>query len=142
MTTRPPRAVLDTNIVVSALVFASGQPAALRIAWQTAKFQPLLSKVTATELLRVLAYPKFRLSAEERDDLVGDYLPYCSTVRMPARLPRIPRCRDPFDAPFLHFALVGRADYLVTGDRDLHILAPAFSVPIVSADSFLTIVGR
>jgi putative PIN family toxin of toxin-antitoxin system len=136
--TRPIRAVLDTNPVVSALVFSSGRLAVLRAAWQEESFTPLLSKATATELLRVLAYPKFKLSADERDDLIADYLPYCLTVRVSAQRGRIPPCRDPFDAPFLHLALAGKAHYLVTGDRDLLALAPEFAVPIVTADAFLS----
>lgn len=137
--TRPLRAVLDTNLVGSALVFSTGRLAALRAAWQGVRLQPLASKASATELLRVLAYPKFKLSPDEREDLIGDYLPYCVTVRIPAKPPAIPKCRDRFDAPFLHLALVGKASYLVTGDRDLLALAPAFSVPILTASSFLSI---
>ena len=132
-----PRVVLDTNVVLSALVFAQGRLAALRHAWHHARCQPLLSQVTAAELMRALAYPKFRRSAEEQQELLADYLPYCATVRMPARAPRTPRCRDPFDVPFLQLAVTGKADYLVTGDRDLLALAGEFSCPIVTADHFL-----
>ncbi|MEA5452385.1 putative toxin-antitoxin system toxin component, PIN family [Leptolyngbya sp. CCNP1308] len=38
---------------------------------------------------------------------------------MPPELPAVQDCRDPLDVPFLQLAVVGRADYLVTGDRDL-----------------------
>jgi putative PIN family toxin of toxin-antitoxin system len=138
--TRPVRVVLDTNLILSALVFSSGRLAAIRVAWQEARFQPLVSKASATELLRVLAYPKFKLSPGEREDLIGDYLPYCVAVRTPAKPPAVPQCRDPFDAPFLHLALVGKAEYLVTGDRDLLSLVPKFLVPIVTADAFLSII--
>ncbi|MEM9093112.1 MAG: hypothetical protein AAGC93_30840 [Cyanobacteria bacterium P01_F01_bin.53] len=56
-------------------------------------------------------------------------------------LPMIPDCRDPFDALFLHFALVGRADYLTTDDRDLLAVAAPFSCPIVTAAQFIKIVN-
>jgi uncharacterized protein len=56
------RAVLDTNVLVSALVFRQGIMATLREAWQAQRLTPLVSRVTATELIRVLAYPKFRLT--------------------------------------------------------------------------------
>jgi predicted nucleic acid-binding protein len=49
--------VLDTNLVRSALVFGGGALGALRCAWRQAHFQPLVSRPTATELLRALAYP-------------------------------------------------------------------------------------
>lgn len=135
-----PRAVLDTNVVVSALVFG-GAAATLRLAWQGDRCTPLVSKATVTELIRVLAYPKFQLTASEREELLGDYLPFCDTVLMPDTLPAIPDCRDPFDAPFLHLALAGRADYLITGDRDLLAVATSFACPIVTATQFLNIIN-
>ena len=67
----PPRVVLDTNVALSALMFPGGPAARVRRGWQTCRFVPLVSSVTATELVRVLAYPKFRLSAAERDELLG-----------------------------------------------------------------------
>ena len=133
------RAVIDTNILVSALVFSSGTLSRCRQLWQDEAFKPLVSKPTVTELIRVLAYPKFKLTAIERDDLLADYLPFCETVQMPTELPQIPPCRDPYDEPFLHLAIVGKADYLVTGDRDLLTLADVFDCPIVTADYFLGI---
>ena len=134
---RPPRVVIDTNLVLSALVFGQGRLTPLRHAWQGAHCQPLVSNVTVTELLRVLAYPKFKLSAADQQELVADYLPYCTTVRMPARLPATPACRDPFDVPFLQLAVTGEADCLVTGDQDLLSLAGQFSCPIITADQFM-----
>ena len=136
-TPTPPRAVLDTNLVVSALVFSGGALVALRRRWQGQRFTPLVSKATAGELIRVLAYPKFRLSKEEREDLLSDYLPFCESVQMPSPPPPTPPCRDPFDVPFLELALAGRAEFLVTGDQDLLSLASEFPCPIVKADSFL-----
>ena len=118
----PPSAVLDTNVVLSALVFREGRVATLRAAWQSERFQPLVAKSTVEELLRALAYPKFRLSVEDRQDLLADFLPWCRVVAMPSRLPRLPPCRDPNDLPFLQLAAAGKASYLVSGDRDLLVL--------------------
>ena len=133
----PPRVVLDTNLVLSALVFSQGRLGPLRRAWQAGLCTPLVSAITAAELLRVLQYPKFKLTPSEREDLLSDYLPYCRAVAIPARLPRMAQCRDPFDQPFLELATVGRADFLVSGDRDLLALAPTFSRPIVTAAALL-----
>lgn len=137
-----PRVVLDTNVALSALVFAHGRLGALRQAWHAASCRPLLSQATAAELMRALGYPKFKLSAEEQQELLADYLPYCTTVRMPARPPRTPPCRDPFDVPFLQLAVAGKAEYLVTGDRDLLSLAGRFTCPIVTADQFLSALAK
>ncbi len=132
------RVVLDTNLVLSALLFG-GSTAKLRLAWQDDQFIPLAAKATITELIRVLAYPKFQLTTAEQEDLLSDYLPFCETVLIPDVLPAIPDCRDPLDVPFLVLALVSRADYLVTGDRDLLCLANQFPCPIVQAAQFFAI---
>ncbi|THF63394.1 putative toxin-antitoxin system toxin component, PIN family [Pseudothauera rhizosphaerae] len=133
----PPRVVLDTNLALSALVFANGRLSALRRAWQNGRFLPLVSRATTAELMRVLAYPKFRLTADEQRDLLADYLPWCETLRIPEPPPPVPPCRDPFDEPFLLLALAGWADFLVTGDRDLLALDGTLPCPIHNADTFL-----
>lgn len=128
----PLRVVLDTNILVSALLFRQGSLHWIRHAWHSGAIAPLVSRATTAELLRVLQYPKFRLIAEDREHLLGDYLPYCEVVDA-TRVKGIPQCRDPFDRPFLALALAGRADVLVTGDRDLLTIGQRFPVPIVTA---------
>jgi putative PIN family toxin of toxin-antitoxin system len=128
----PPRLVLDTSVLLSALLFRSASMTWLRTAWQSETILPLASRDTVSELLRVLGYPKFGLTAPDRDDLLADYLPWCETVTIPTPPPTVPDCRDPFDQPFLLLALAGRADALVTGDRDLLALADAFPVPILT----------
>ena len=133
----PPRVVLDTNLVLSALVFGGPSTAVLRRGWQGEQFIPLVSRTTAGELIRVLAYPKFALTTEEQEDLLSDYLPFCETVKVPDPPPATPVCRDPFDVAFLELAVAGRADFLVTGDRDLLSLSTELSCPSVRADRFL-----
>jgi putative PIN family toxin of toxin-antitoxin system len=133
---------LDTNLVLSALVFGGNTPAALRRAWQEKCFQPLVSKATVTELIRVLAYPTIRLDADDREQLLADYLPYCRVVRVPTRMNGLPICRDPFDQPFLELAVAGHADYLVSGDKeDLLVISDRFPCPIITATEFLTQLG-
>ena len=132
----PPRVVLDTNVVLSALLFA-GSAGRLREAWQRQQFQPLTSAATASELIRVLAYPKFRLSADEQHELLADYLPYAATVRIPQPPPAVPACRDPFDLPFLQLAAAGKASVLVTGDQDLLVLASQCRFAILTPSAFL-----
>ena len=130
------RAVLDTSVLVSALLFHAGSLAWLRNAWRSGRILPLASRATAAELIRVLAYPKFALTASEQRDLLDDYLPFCETVTVPDPPPAAPDCRDPFDLPFLELALAGRADALVTGDADLLALGDSFAVPIHSPSAF------
>ena len=127
---RRPRVVLDTNVLVSALVLR-GEPSWLREAWQAGRLRPLASRATASELIRVLGYPKFRLSPNEREALLADYLPWCESVVGQTVVP-IPECRDVDDRIFLQLAATARADALISGDRDLLELAPGFSIPILS----------
>ena len=135
---RPPLVVIDTNLVLSALVFSGSQLQTLRHAWQSGQCTPIVCKYTASELIRVLAYPKFKLTATDQHELLNDYLPYCETVTLPGKAPKTIRCRDVNDIPFLHLAVAGKADFLISGDEDLLILAGDFACPIVTAQEFTT----
>lgn len=133
-----PRVVLDTNIVLSALLFSGGRVAWLRYAWQGRQMQPLVCKATASELLRVLTYPKFKLTEAEQQDLLADFLPYTDAVSLPDPWPDLPLCRDEHDQVFLALAVAGKADFLVTGDADLLALRESFSGLIMTVDEFRT----
>ena len=137
------RVALDTNVVLSALVFGGGLAGRLRIGWQQGTFLPLASTATVQELVRVLAYPKFRLTKLAQDELLADYLPHTQTVRIPQPPPAVPKCRDPLDLPFMHVAVAGKAKVLVSGDRDLLALAKEFerasACPIVNLDTFFRV---
>jgi len=133
----PPRVVLDTNVVLSALLFGSGPAARVRAGWQAGLFIPMASRPTAHELVRLLAYPKFKLSAAEQHELLADVMPWMQVVRVPVPPPTVPACRDPHDLPFLQLAVAGKAKALVSGDRDLLSLSGARAVcPLLSVEAF------
>jgi putative PIN family toxin of toxin-antitoxin system len=121
------KVVLDTNIVLSALVFGGKTPGRLRHAWQQGALVPLVCTATARELVRVLAYPKFRLSSQDQEELLADYLPYTETIQIPHPPPRVPDRRDPMDLVFMQLAVAGLAKVLVSGDQDLLVLAGEFA---------------
>ena len=98
------RAVLDTNIAVSALLFDY-----------------------------VLTGP---ISAVAGGQYLADYLPYCTTARLPRKTPKIPACRDSGDLPFLQLAAHAGAAFLVTGDRDLLDVRGKMHFAIVTAEAF------
>ena len=115
----PPRVVLDTNVVLSALVFRSGQAARLRALWQQEALLPIVNRETAAELLRVLAYPKFKLGASEREELLADYLPYAEVwAGADASAPDAPVCRDPADQMFIDLAHSANAQNPGCASRD------------------------
>ena len=132
----PARWVLDTNVILSALLFPSGRLTWLRDAWRSGTVVPLASRETTTELIRVLHYPRFGLTTSQREDLLADYLPHCESVTVSGPV-TIPQCRDPFDRPFLELAVTAQADALVTGDKDLVALAEALPIPILSPTTAL-----
>lgn len=93
---------------------------------------PLVSRHTVEELIRALAYPKFRLEPEDVESLLAEYLPFTETVEAwVVSAADVPACRDPDDREFLALASAGGADLLVTGDGDLLELAGQVSFRIV-----------
>ncbi|MDX1607002.1 MAG: putative toxin-antitoxin system toxin component, PIN family [Candidatus Competibacterales bacterium] len=111
-----PRVVLDTNCLISALLFSTGQLAWLREGWQAGRFIPLVSRDTVSELVRVLAYPKFRLDATDQESLLADFLPFAETVVIERPPENLPEPSDPDDRMFLELAVAAEADALVSGD--------------------------
>lgn len=97
---------------------------------------PLVCRDTVTELVRVLAYPKFRLTAEEREELLGDYLPFAETVAWNGPVDT-PDCPDPHDRVFRELAQVAAADMLISGDSDLLSLRSVAPVRILTLAEFL-----
>ena len=138
MTTKAPtRVVLGTNVVLSALLFGGGPSARVRAGWQSGRIVPLASRDTARELVRVLGYPKFGLSADWQEQLLADFMPWVEVVRILDPPPPAPACRDRFDLPFLQLAIAGRARALVSGDRDLLALANSPGLcPVLGIDAF------
>ena len=131
-----PRVVLDTNCLISALLFSRGRFAWLRDAWQSRRFVTLASHHTVSELMRVLAYPKFKLTRYEQETLLGEFLPYVETVRIASNADGLPEIRDSDDIIFLVLAAVGLAEALVTGDGDILAVREQFHVPILTIAEF------
>jgi len=130
------RVVLDTNVVLSALLFSRGHLCWLRDAWHAHQFIPLISQATTQELIRVLSYPKFKLSSTDIQTLLGDYLPCCETVTDLNNPGKLPDCRDPQDQKFLQLAAAADARILVTGDRALLELDPKTRFAIATPAQF------
>ena len=115
----PFRVVLDTNVLVSSLLFTSEKWSWLRNGWSWGRIVPLVCKTTTVELIRVLNYPKFRLSHAEQQIILETFLPFVETHPDPPPAPALPACRDPKDQIFLELASSTTVDYLISGDADL-----------------------
>jgi putative PIN family toxin of toxin-antitoxin system len=129
------RAVLDTNAVVSALIFkASAFP--LVTAWQQQRFRLLVSPALLEDCIRVFHYPKFRLSEGEIKRLLyHEMVPFITPVKV-SRTPRV-ILADPSDDHILACAVAGNADIIVSGDRHLLDLGQYRAIPIVPIADFL-----
>jgi putative PIN family toxin of toxin-antitoxin system len=134
------RLVLDTNVVISAVLSPLGKPYAC-LRWALDNATLMVSRELLEELETRLARPKFDryLDASKRRAVVADLA--LSAVQVELR-GTVKVCRDPDDDKVLEIAVVGRADCLVTGDQDLLMLDPFQGIPILTPAGFLAIVAQ
>ena len=129
------RVVLDTNVLVSGLLFG-GTPGKLLDLWKTGTIRLTMSREMLDEFLRVLAYPKLRLSEEEIHYLLYvEVLPHVEMVQGRPGAILIPT--DPSDDMFLHCAVAAGAKYIISGDRHLLQLKSYKRIKILSPAEFL-----
>ena len=128
------KVVIDTNVLVSALLF-NGTPGELVTLWKEKRIQPLCSKSIIDEYLRVLAYPKFKLTDIEIDYLLTvEILPWFEPVNVPKGESYVKN--DPQDDIFIWCAVEGKAHALISGDNHLLELKKT-PVPVLSVTGFL-----
>ncbi|MFP4104017.1 putative toxin-antitoxin system toxin component, PIN family [Coleofasciculus sp.] len=129
------RFVIDTNVLISALLFKSSVPfRAIALAEKQGII--LYSESTLRELERVLNRSKFDkyLSQEERQVFL---LKFISSSQFVNTTETITVCRDEKDNNFLELAVSGNANILITGDLDLLVLSPFQSIEILTPDKFV-----
>ena len=131
------RVILDTNVLLSRLLLPDSTTArAVRRLLDCA--QPIVSEETLTELADTLSRPKFDpyVSRPDRQRFfelyarVAEWVPGTSTIR---------RCRDPKDDKFLELAVDGKADWIITGDKDLLDLSPFQSASLLTPSAALAL---
>jgi len=129
------RVVLDTNVLISALLFRGGL-SKIRDLWKTGKIIPVLSRETFEEFKRVLEYPKFRLSKDEIRAIIEDeVLPYFEVVEVTRKVTGV--CKDPDDDKFLACAVSAGVKIIVSGDPHLLNLSRYGRVRIIRGDDLL-----
>ena len=136
------RLVIDTNILISALLAATSLPAQLVVLWRAGRFDLLTSAEQLDELMRVTRYPKIRerLAPAIAGRLVNDLRALAITLD---KLPVVEVSADPDDNYLLALAAVGAADFLVTGDkRDLLGIAVYEGTKIITVRGFLAMHGQ
>jgi uncharacterized protein len=129
------RVVLDSNVILSAALFKKSAPRqaldkALAIG------QILISTSTLAELEDIFNRPKFDkyISKSARTEFLNDLIQIVENVEI---IQSIRACRDRKDDKILELAVNGKAEYIITGDRDLLILNPFQNIAIISIQDFL-----
>lgn len=136
------RAVLDTNILCSALLTPGGLTDRLYRAWREGRFQLLTSEEQLEEFRRVTRYPRLRPFIEPAAaGAMHNELRRLAVLVV--KLPVVDASQDPGDNFLLAMAQAGEADVLVTGDKhDLLILGSFQRTRIITARQFLGQLGR
>lgn len=129
----PVRVVCDTNVLVSALLGSSNNQKIFDI-FKKGRITLLFSKETLLELAEVLGRPKFKISSSEIRSL---FRLIRRRAEMVPKGPSIALCRDPKDDVILAAAFSGKADYLVTGDKDILAVKSPVKIRIVTPSQFV-----
>jgi uncharacterized protein len=133
------RAILDPNVIISALLSRDGTPAKVLRAWLEGRFELIVSALLLEELSRALAYPRIaeRITAEETAELL-DWLRREAPIVQDPEAPPGSRSEDPGDDYLVALAETERA-VLISGDR--HLLALSEELPVLSPREFLVTIG-
>ena len=133
------RYVFDTNVIVSALLFAQSTSGhSLKIALNQGTL--LLSEAVAEELEEVLRRDRFDryVKRETREEFLQSLIQSATFIEIIAH---IEICRDPKDDQYLELAVNGKADCIISGDADLIVLSPFRGIDILPPHEFLMTLG-
>lgn len=114
------KAVIDTNVWVSALINPFGHPARLRKCFENGDFIAVISEPILSEIADVLSRPRIR---DKYDILPEDIQELLILIEEKAEhvivSGKIDVCRDKDDNLIIETAMKGNAQYLVTRDDDI-----------------------
>ncbi|MCE5259595.1 MAG: putative toxin-antitoxin system toxin component, PIN family [Chloroflexi bacterium] len=132
------RAVLDANVLVSALLSPHGSPAGLLSRWEAGQFELLYSADTLQELQRVLHYSRLRarypLPEEEVRRFLWLFPRFATQVTPKETITFI--ASDPDDNRYLECAIAGGAEVIVSGDKHLLTLGDFRGIRILTSAEF------
>lgn len=136
-------AVLDTNVIISAILIKGNIPDKILQAWREEKFELVISFQILNELSRVLFYPKIKqkkwLNDQQIEELIVSLAKASSLT--PGTLVLEVIKDDPDDDKFIIAAIEQKADYIVSGDLHLKKLKEYKGIKIVTPADFLKILG-
>ena len=126
------RLVIDTNVLIAALIRKNTPPYLLYKAWREGVVELVTSRAQLDELGRLIGYPKLKryFSPEEAQEMLTGIATYATYV---VDLPVVHHSSDPDDNMILATAITGRADYVVSGDKaDMLALGTVENIPIIT----------
>jgi len=129
------RVVIDTNVLISGLLSTTSTPAKA-VDRAVTSGQLVATSATLRELMTKLLSPKFDryVSRERRDALLIRLAPLIEIIEV---VQHVQACRDPRDDKFLEAAVNGRADVLMSGDKDLLVLHPFRGIDIITPTAYV-----
>jgi len=131
------KVVLDTNVLLSALMSPEGSPGRIVAAWVEAQFEVVFSPEQLEEIGRVLAYPKIRRILKWDDQQIEQFIRQlyvrADVIAINSTAVEVPQDRS--DASILATLVAAEADLLVTGDGDLLELRDRY--PIETPSEFV-----
>ncbi len=130
------RVVIDTNVVVSALLFGRELEPIVDL-WKSRKIIPVASKEIIDEYLRVLTYPRFKLTPKEIEFLLfQEIVPFFDVIGVKSGKTIVKS--DPSDDKFIYCAVAGNAECIISGDQHLINLGQYGKTKIITAKQFLS----
>ena len=124
------KVVLDTNVLLSGLMFPDGAPGRVVAAWRQARFELVISVPQLAEIGRALAYPKIRRVLAWDDQRIEQFIRQlyirAEIVDLAGTLVEVPG--DPDDMLILATLVAAKADVLITGDGDLLALRDRYAI--------------
>lgn len=132
------KAVIDTGVLVSALIRSQSTPGAVLRALAANRFTAIYTTEMLVEVVDVLGRARFRTKYHIQPD---DIAALIQLLRLRGELVipthTVTACRDPKDDKFLTAALAGQADCIVSGDADLLVLTPFEGIPVLRPAEFI-----
>ncbi len=138
------RVVIDTNVLVSAIIRPGGTTEAILRRWQSRQFALVSCRQAIGELDAVLRRPsiaaKYRIRDEQRENLLALILE--RVILVPGDSVTGVVTADPKDDMFIACAVEGEAKYIISGDRHLLDLRCYRAIRVVTAAYFLHVLDR
>jgi len=130
------KVVIDTNTFISAVLF-KGETNKLVDLWQKEKFTFLISREILDEYIKVLSYPKFKLTSDEIKHIINtELLPFVEPYVVKTEVDIIKD--DPSDNKFLALAITGKSNCIISGDKHLLAIRRFRGIKIITPHLFLS----